>query len=515
MTTTVPELGGTGLRRFVMRQLQPTPLRLAVVNWIAQFTLLMIISFFQGVNTAHGNFTMQLAPARMAQIFGFSDAGSYLQAAQNLVANGRILPEWQWVYNLWPPGMVWLDALVLRLSPISFGVTIGLITALIWSAVLSVLTRPFITGLKLLAVVLSIEVLILGTSPFQSWMFDEGLMYADGLATGFFLLGLALIVDRVRVGGLLSVWIRDGILAGVAFAGAIFLRSSYLLAPWAISATAVLVVIIALVARRRHQPQRGDISSQAAMLVAASLSMLLLMQPYLTFVQQTMGRSQLVTTESLFYEYAWQDPTTEDVPEWLLSSGSALGCSIDPVTCARFRDDKAAGHPASADELRNALVVSVLTYPASYVGNRAYFLPKQWFGDEMASYAHVDTDYSKGTVSQSASDGLNPPQGIFYLILLGIAAGVAIVLARRGQWALLIVPVLAVGLLAPFAIAHIEVRYLIPIKLIGLLAPMLLLILRGRRTTAPIGNHQKPSTSDGALTILRTASPNLDHDRRP
>jgi hypothetical protein len=475
---------GTAARRWIHNHVHPTSRRFAVLNWAIQFALLLVIIFFQGVNSAHGTFTMQLSPTRMAQIFGYSDAGSYLQAAQNLVANGRILPEWAWVYNLWPPGMVWLDALVLRLSPLAFGVTIGVLTALVWSVVLALLTRPFIRSLRLLSVVIIVELLVLGTSPFQSWMFDEGLLYADGLAAGLFLLGLAVLVNRVRVRGTMSLWVRDGILAGIAFAGAIFLRSSYLLVPWAIGATAVLVVIIAIAARLKHKTRRGDIRSQAAMLVATSLSVLLLMQPYLTFVQQTMGRSQFVTTESLFYEYAWQDSATEDVPEWLLSSGSDLGCSIDPATCVRFRDDKAAGHPATADELRNALVTSILSHPVAYVGNRAYFLPKQWFGDEMASYTHVKTDYSTGKVTQSASDSLNPPQGLFYLIMLLAAAAAAIVLARRGQWALLIVPVLAAGLLAPFAIAHIEVRYLIPIKLIGLLAPMLLLILRDSRTAA-------------------------------
>lgn len=484
MTLTISASPETALHRWTARLVRPTSRRISLLNWFVQFAILLVIIFFQGINSAHGTFTMQLPPTRMAEIFGYSDAGSYLQAAQNLVANGRILPEWAWVYNLWPPGMVWLDALVLRLSPIDFGVTIGLLTALVWSIVLAILTRPFVRSLKLLFLILVVEVLVLGTSPFESWMLDEGLMYADGLATGFFLLGLALLVNRVRVRGSMSLWVRDGILAGVTFAAAIYLRSSYLLVPWAIGGTAALVVIIALVPRHKHKTQRGGIRSQAAMLLAASLSVLLLMQPYLSFVQQTMGRTQFVVTESLVFSDAWQNTATDNVPEWLLSSGSDLGCSIDQVTCTEFSDAEAAGNPASPDEFRNALVKSVLTHPVAYVENRALFLPKQWFGDEMASYGHVVTDYTTGPVSQSASDSLNPPQGLLYLILLGLAAGASVVLAKRGQWALLIVPVLALGLLAPFAIAHIEVRYLIPIKLIGLLAPMLLLILINSRTAA-------------------------------
>ena len=157
---------------------------LILEHWLVQFAIVMSFIFFQGLNTPHGLVTLQLAPQRMAQIFGDADSGSYLKAALSLIAKGQNTPEWAWVLNLWPPGMVWLDAGIIRFSPLDYGVTIGLITALLWSATLSVLTWPFMRRMKPAVVVLLVELAILGTSPFQSWMFDEGLFYADGLGGG-------------------------------------------------------------------------------------------------------------------------------------------------------------------------------------------------------------------------------------------------------------------------------------------------------------------------------------------
>ncbi len=423
---------------------------------------------------------MGLSPARMIEIFGFADAGSYLQAAQNLVANGRIVSEWQWVYNLWPPGMVWLDALTIRFSPLSFGVTIGLVTSLVWSIALALLTWPFIRTLRAAAIVFLIEVLLMSTSPFQSWMFDEGLFYADGLAAGLFLIGLTLIVIRVRKPAPLQSWIRDGLFAGIAFASAIYLRASYQLVPYALAAVTLLVVVLALVAHARKADSSG-LLRQAVLVATAALSIAILMQPYSSFVQRTMDRSQFVQTENLVYEHAWEDPTSDPIPQWMRDGGSTVGCDIDPVQCEVFQREALAGQAASSDALKDALITAILTNPLEFVGNRVPVVAEQWFGDELDSYSHVETDFTSGPVSYSSSENLNPPQGLFYLSLMLLALTTAIMLAIRGRWALLVFPVLALVLLAPFAIVHVEVRYLMPLKLMALLAPVLVLTLREDR----------------------------------
>lgn len=430
---------------------------------------------------------MQLSPERMAEIYGFADAGSYLRAAQDLIAHGSNTADWAWVLNLWPPGMVWLDAAVIRLSPLDYGVTIGLTTAIVWSVALSILTWQFMRSLKAIALVLATEFAILGTSPFQSWMLDEGLFYADGLAAGFFLIGLGLFANRMRTAGApIVVWIRDGIFAGIAFACAIYLRASYNLVPWALGLVAAIILVV-LVARRVRSRPLADIAMQAVMVVTAAISILILMQPYATFVQQDRNRTQFVQTENLVYEHVWEDRNRKAIPQWMLDGGSTVGCDIAPAKCADLGRQSAAGVVHTPEELRDDLIQAILANPVAFVGNRMEVVTRQWFADEISSYSRQPANYESGQVTYGASYNLNPGQGLLYAGLLCVAFGVAIALAVRGRWALLLLPILALAVLAPFSIVHVEVRYLIPLKMIGLLAPMLLLILHGGKGLRPPG----------------------------
>jgi hypothetical protein len=457
------------------------PRYLIAGHWMLQLVIVLVFIFFQGLNTPHGLVTLQLAPERMAQIFGFGDSGSYLKAAFNLVATGHNTPqgtpEWAWVLNLWPPGMVWLDAVIIRFSPLDYGVTIGLITALLWSTTLSLLTWPFMRAVKPALVVLLVELVILGTSPFQSWMFDEGLFYADGLAAGSFLLGMALIANRVRSAAPAQVWIRDGIYAGIAFAAAVYLRASYQLVPWALAALALGIAGMIIVKRIRGLPS-GDLGRQAILLVAAALTIPLLMQPYTAYLQQVRGRSQFVTTQELSYAAVWKSQQLDSIPQWAQDAGSTVGCDIAPAECALIHRAQADGKVFTPGEFRDALSEAIVTHPIQFVGNRVSYVSEQWFADEVGSYFHQKTDYKTGPVSYSSSNNLNPGQGLLYLVLLIAAIVAAFKLAARGRWALLIIPLMAMALLAPFAIVHVEVRYLIPLKVIGLLAPILVLMLR-------------------------------------
>lgn len=465
------------------------------LNWVAQFAIVAAILFFLGLNTPHGLVTLELPATRMAQIFGYADAGSYLQAAQSLVTNGRTIPDWAWVLNLWPPGMVWLDGMALHFSPLAFGVTIALVTALVWSIPLAILSWPFMKSPQSALVVFVVELAALGTSPFQSWMFDEGLFYADALAAGLFLLSMSLIVNRMRAPAPVHSWVRDGIFAGIALAAANYLRTSYSLVAWVLAATAILLGILIAI-RRRKKHSTKDLLLQVIILSTAVLSVVVLMQPYTSYELATNKRVQFTTTEDLVYQHVWQNPTTDKVPQWMLEGGSTLGCDLDATECARIHVANESSHPPKPDQLRNELVKAILTHPVAFVENRVHYVSTQWFADELGSYSHVPTDYRSGPVSYASSPNPNVPQGLFYLALVIGAVACSIVLARRGLWSLLALPLVLAGLLAPFAMVHVEVRYLIPLKMIGLLTPMLILMARTTKT------HSRVKNKGNAMTLV-------------
>lgn len=463
-----------------VRAMVARPRTLMVIAWFAQFVLMLLLFFFQGVNTAHGLVTLTLTPERLVEILGFADAGSYLQGAQNLIASGRITPEWAWVLNLWPPGMVWLDAVVLYASPLPFGTSIALISALVWSLALAILAWPFLRSPRAALVVFAAELAILSTSPFQSWMLDEWFLYADGLAVATFLIGLGILVNRVRTLGSRQVWIRDGVFAGTAFAAMVYLRASYQLIPWMLAAIGVLLVVLIL-ARRRRGAHTEHLMRQFIFIAAAVGSVVLLLAPYMVYSISTKNTVQLVQTEDLVYQHVWEQPGQDNVPQWMVDGGSSLGCDLDRVTCDLVHERIDSGDPMAPQELRDRLIGAVLANPGEFVINRVHYVVSQWFADELQSYSHVPGDYASGAVSHAMSKNLNPPQNLLYLGLLVVAVGASVVLVRRGNWILLIIAGSALALLAPFSFVHVEVRYLIPIKLLGLFAPVLVMMMRERK----------------------------------
>lgn len=457
-------------------------------NWFLQLGLFVGIIFFLGADAPIGRVSLGLSPERLVELYGFADAGSYLQAAIDLETNNANTAGWAWTLNLWPPGMVWLNALILRFSPLDIAVSVGLISAFVWSLPFALLTRVFMTSWVRLATVVAIELAVLGTSPFQSWMLDEGLLYADGLAAALFLLGMVLLVGRATNAQNAAGWVRDGVLAGIALAGAVYFRASYQLVP-----VLILVVVGALVvrwsyARLRRRPQSLNTRRGLVLLVSASLATVFLMAPYTAYMLVDRDRSSFVQTEELVYISVWQDPQSGDVPQWKLNGGSALACDLDPDRCSEISD-----LGLDSTQLRDELVETILENPVEFVGHRVFYVAFQWFGDETHSYSYSPADYAREPVSAGSAPNLNVPNGILYVAFLVVSLVASVVVVSRGDWVGLVLPAAVVALLGPFAIVHVEVRYLIPLKLLALLAPLLIRWLAIHRP--PVDPQKEPPHS--------------------
>lgn len=445
-------------------------------NWIFQVLLVGSFLFFLGANTPHGSITLGMSPAKLIEILGISDAGSYLGAANDLATHNTNSPEWAWVLNLWPPGMVWLDALIIKYSPTDFAVTFAITLSLIWGTALSLISRPFLRSWKTAFIVVVLELLVLGTSPFQSWMFDEGLLYADGLAAGLLLIGAAIAANRARETQVhWNVWVRDGLYVGLVFAGAVYLRSSYQALPLVLGGFAFVVLLIILFQKKgAHSPLN---LKQLIFLSVASLTTAVLLLPYTAYLVTERDRYALVTTQQLAFQSSWRSTETGS-PQWLTTAGASIGCELDAVRCHEFYELEQAGTPASAEQLQDAYVEAVVENPLLFLGLKARYFGQQWFGDELSTYSFSPSKYDKPPYGVNASLNQNVPQGLFYAVTMLVTMVGSIVLMSRRKLFISGIPlVMALSFIAPFAIAHFEVRYLIPLKLLGLLAPVVVLTL--------------------------------------
>jgi hypothetical protein len=425
------------------------------VSLAVHTVLVGIVVFYGGFHGQHGAIRLDMTSAQIVKAYGLGDAGSYLRAATALVEAGRVPPNSWAVLDLWPPGMVWVDALAVKYSPLPVAITVALALSAIWGLALTLLTWSFVRQRRWLLGIVVVELLVLGTWPFQSWMFDDGIMYADGFAAAFLLIGLAVVVYRTLNGGPMRAWFRDGLLAGVAIAGSVYFRASNNLIPVALGGLGLVLTAVLVVRRLRGRDVDRTMASNALLTATAAFTTILLMVPYGALIFHREHRLQFVNTQDLLYAVSWQYLSPEPLPNWLLDSGDPLGCNLDPGQCEKFIAQRPA--PSSKD-LRNALVQAIVEHPREWIVLRTETIVHQWFTYDA-----------------------NAGEGYAYLLLLMVALSGSFALARGGRWALLIVPLAAGALVAPFSFVHVEERYLIPIKLLGLLAPTLTLVWSNER----------------------------------
>ena len=129
------------------------------------------IVFSLGINTVHMNTELYADPIKMREIFGGSDAGAYLSAARSLDSVSSLSWDIQHAITYWPPGMLVLEALILRFlqNDLYFGVVLGVLTAFAWGSFLGYMASVVhrLHG-KLLAILLLVFVVSVG--PIPNWI---------------------------------------------------------------------------------------------------------------------------------------------------------------------------------------------------------------------------------------------------------------------------------------------------------------------------------------------------------
>jgi hypothetical protein len=439
---------------------------LFAVSVAAHTVIVAAVIFYGGLGAHHGVVTLDMSPKEIVTAYGPGDAGSYLQGALALTESGRIPPDSWWVLDLWPPGMVWVDALAIAYSPFPVAVTVALALSVVWGVALALLTWPVVRRRRWLLGVAVVDLVVLATWPFEAWILDEGIMYADGFAAGFLLIGLAVIVHRSLNGGPVPLWVRDGLLAGTALAASVYFRASNNLVPVALGGLALVLAAALLIGRVRNRPRSRSVVTNALLAATAAATAVLLMLPYGALIFHREHRVQFVNTQELLYSVSWQYANEEPLPQWLVDSGDPLGCELDADQCEKFI---AQDPPPSTSELREALISAIVDHPGRWLDLRLHTFVHQWFTYDA-----------------------NPAEGYAWLALLLVTLGASLALARGGRWALLMVPLAAVALVGPFSFVHVEERYLIPIKLLGLLAPALALAWAEDRRARRSGPDRAP-----------------------
>lgn len=424
--------------------------------------LCLSVVFSLGINTVHSNTELYADPIKMREKFGGSDAGSYLSAAISVDLNNSLDPETtQWVIAFWPPGMLVLEALILRFlqNDLYFGVVLGALTALAWGCLLGyvgiVVHKLF--G-KLLAILLLVFVVSVG--PIPNWILDDGLFYADGFGTLFFLAALTFLFLSQKENYVRSRKLSYGVLAGISFALSAYFRATFINALYVLLATGIacLVIFILLKIRRnscQHLTQIKHSIEAAVVFFIAAAAMFICVDPWMTYKEEIRGTREWSVVGDSFIGGMWVD--RDEQPSFLSSGGIGWACEIDPDKCAELNDLKLTQPTLDIThkQLSEAMLVA-LKNPGEYILDRGKFIGTAWISLGYGSLANV----------------LNHP--LSALNLVGLVGFFVILIKRfvRGWPLLLSVSAIYLTLLIPLLIGHLEIRYLLPFKLLPLLLPI-------------------------------------------
>jgi hypothetical protein len=162
-----------------------------------------------------------------------------------------------------------------------------------------------------------------------------------------------------------------------------------------------------------------------------------------------------------FWQRAWIDQSDPIWPIWYSQAGPGVACTIDPTKCtsvhAKFGPYLEIATPS---DLKEITFRSITDNPREFLENRLTYILGGWFA------AEIDTDRVEVRRDHALAQGIVFLISIFALLYFSVYKAIK----TKGADLLLLIPAMLLTLSLPFAIMHIEVRYLLPIKIFGLLS---------------------------------------------
>lgn len=387
------------------------------------------------------------------------DRASFAAAAIDVAEHGRIRPEKEWVFNLWPPGFIFLEALIVKIFGMGTPVILILqiLAAVLFSIVLVLFYDNLHVYVKQGAVAMGLPLLLFAFPAFRMFLLQPaGITLGESFSIGFFLI---FIVLAIRSAMQRSLW--DAVCAGLCLALSAYFRSQFEFILLVLTAWGVLLVIVIRVVRfSTIEPGflKATAKTIGVMLLVAHITMV----PWRIYrwTHFYEGNPRWVMTTDLYYGNSVM--RSEDLREigggWLVAGGGNLVCRIDPSACG------------DTENAKKLFFRTFFRHPIQWYALKFSVIGKYWFSSPK-NFAGVGIE---STVMDIVANGL--------LLMVLIVSGLLLFTRRirdHGFWIFLLWFAIslssAYGVI--FSLAQFEVRYFYFPKIVGLLFFLMLLSL--------------------------------------
>jgi len=379
------------------------------------------------------------------------DPASFAKAAIDIAENGWISSANDWIFNLWPPGFILLEASIIKVlgpeAPVIL--VLQIMTAILFAFVL-VLLHDLLQHIymKRKVVAFTLPLIIFAFPVSRVCLLQPiGITLGEGFAIGFFLLAILLAFRSVVRNAL-----RYAAYAGLCLALSAYFRSQFEILLLALTGWGILLVIALPLTRLQNSIDPKFVKPVVKTIVSVLFIAHATTFPWRAYHWNYQESPVWVFTSSLtFRNSVMTSNYLESIQAgWVVAGGGNLVCRIDPKTC---------GDTANAKSL---FVRTFIRHPLEWYSLKFDVIGKYWFSS-VRNWAGVVNN--KSTSVDIIANGL---------LLIALIVLVALLFPRKvrshSSWLLLMWfnASLFSAYMLIFTVAQFEVRYFYFPKIAGI-----------------------------------------------
>jgi len=427
-----------------MRSLKYESLRIGAIYFLI---LLGIALWVRDIPNQPDAFNITLQ--QLIKTSAWSDPTYFATAALDIAENGWISSANDWIFNLWPPGFMLLQALIVKMlghgAPVIL--VLQILAAGLFSAVLVLLYELLNDRRVNSKASFALPLLIFAFPVTRVFLLQPaGISLGENFAIGFFLICMLLAFRSV-----IRNKIRYAVYAGLCLALSAYFRSQFEIILLALTGWGVLLIIsVSLTSLRKV------IEPKFALSVVKTIAIVLFIAnaatvPWRAYHWIYQGNPSWVQTSELVFANSVM--TSEQLNKkrggFVVAGGGNLVCRIDPATCG---------------DVMNAKMLFVKTFiehPVEWYSLKFDVIREYWFSS-IQNWTRVNVK------SESVDIVTN---GLIFVILIAL---VVLLFTRKikshSLWILLIW--FNASLFSAYTliltVVHFEVRYFFFPKIVGL-----------------------------------------------
>lgn len=402
-------------------------------------------------------FSTTLLQIKEASTLG--DPRSFAMAAIEIAENGWISDANMWVFNLWPPGFILLEAgIVKALGPdVPVILVLQILASALFSVVLLLLYGLLRKSIKpKLAFVLPLVIFAFPVS--RVFLLEPlGLTLGESFSIGFFLLAVLLAIQSV-----MQVSVRYAVYSGLCVALSAYFRSQFELILLALTGWGFLFVMALWLTgiRKAYEPAvvRSTIKTIVVVLLVSNAATM----PWRAYHWAIKGSPAWVYTASLTYrDSVKSDQFLESLGgHWLVVGGGNMVCQVDPSTCLDTEDGIDIYSEEYIDNKKRLFYKTFFENPVEWYSIKFENIGSYWF-------AHIG-DWMLVTVEPAVIDTV-----MNGLLLVALIALVVLLFIRRVRlhslWPVFVWfnVTLFSAYFVVFSLVHFEIRYFYFPKIAG------------------------------------------------